>query len=90
VNIILLAKGLAMRLRACTIAETVGFGGGCMGSVSLVSWRVLKAVVKSVYKGSKNATTRIISMMYKSTRSNLGNFIIPSPSAKTNTDMAQL
>ncbi|MDH4292287.1 MAG: hypothetical protein OEV56_06740 [Dehalococcoidia bacterium] len=58
VNVRLFSRGLAMMLKAVIIGSMVGDSGGCTGIVLIRSFKLLKVVVISVHRGSRNTNAK--------------------------------
>jgi hypothetical protein len=63
VNVRLFSKGLAMMLKAVINGSMVGDSGGCTGTVLIRSLMLLKDVVMSAHRGSRNTNAKKISRM---------------------------
>jgi hypothetical protein len=63
VNVRLFSKGLFMMSKAAISGSMVGDSGGCTGTVLIRSFKLLKDVVISVHRGSRNTNAKKNSRM---------------------------
>jgi len=63
VNVRLFSNGLAMILKAAINGSIVGDSGGCTGTVLMRSFKLLKVVVMSAHRGSRNTNAKKTSSM---------------------------